>query len=133
MVLDLDLFRVDKGGNPDKIREIQRKRFKDTGLVDAVVEKDTIWRQFRHTLDNWNKLKNVCSKAIGEKMKKKEPQGDENQAAPNNVVSKLDSLTVEILQPLTVNQIKKVRECKIIKYCVNVTQDCLIFCASRIS
>ena len=26
--------------------------------------------------DNWNKLKNMVSKAIGEKMKKKEPVGD---------------------------------------------------------
>ena len=26
--------------------------------------------------DNWNKLKNMVSKTIGEKMKKKEPVGD---------------------------------------------------------
>lgn len=108
MVLDLDLFRVDKGGNPDKIREIQKKRFKDTRLVDIVVDKDTAWRQLRHKLDNRNKLKNVCSKAIGEKMKKKEPLGDEKEGAPDNIVTQLDNLTVEILQPLTVNQIKKV-------------------------
>lgn len=108
MVLDLDLFRADKGGNPEKIREIQKKRFKDTGLVDIVVEKDTTWRQLRHKLDNRNKLKNVCSKAIGEKMKMKEPQGDENESAPDCIISQLDNLTVEILRPLTVNQIKKV-------------------------
>lgn len=108
MVLDLDLFRVDKGGNPDKIREIQKKRFKDTGLVDIVVEKDSTWRQFRHKMDNMNKIKNVCSKAVGEKMKKKEPLGDENEKVPDVIVSKLDSVTQETLQPLTVNQIKKV-------------------------
>ena len=61
MVLDLDLFRVDKGGDPEKIKEIQRKRFKDVGLVDTVVNHDTNWRQLRHKADNWNKLKNVCS------------------------------------------------------------------------
>ncbi|CAG9762141.1 unnamed protein product [Ceutorhynchus assimilis] len=109
MVLDLDLFRADKGGNPDKIKEIQKKRYKDVGLVDTVIEKDTLWRQLRHTADNWNKLKNVCSKAIGEKMKKKEPQGDSSEAVPEDVVATLDSLTVEQLQALSVNQIKKVR------------------------
>jgi len=31
MVLDLDLFRADKGGDPEKIRELQRKRYKKTG------------------------------------------------------------------------------------------------------
>lgn len=33
MVLDLDLFRVDKGGDPALIRETQEKRFKNPGLV----------------------------------------------------------------------------------------------------
>ena len=49
MVLDLELFRADKGGNPDtspdKIRENQRKRFKDVTFVDKVVEADTKWRK----------------------------------------------------------------------------------------
>lgn len=108
MVLDLDLFRADKGGNPDRIRENQKKRFKDVSLVDKVVEADAKWRQLRHKADNLNKLKNVCSKEIGEKMKKKEPQGDINEAVPDNIVSLLDSLTSDLLKSLTVNQIKKV-------------------------
>ena len=57
MVLDLDLFRKDKGFDPDKVRENQRKRFKDVNLVDTVIEKDKIWRQLRHRADNLNKLK----------------------------------------------------------------------------
>ncbi|KAJ8968311.1 hypothetical protein NQ314_002372 [Rhamnusium bicolor] len=102
MVLDLDLFRTDKGGNPDRIRENQKKRFKDVTLVDIVVEKDTTWRQLRHKADNWNKLKNVCSKAIGEKMKKKEPQGNPDDAVPENVATQIENLTVDMLHPLTV-------------------------------
>ncbi|KAK5648426.1 hypothetical protein RI129_003318 [Pyrocoelia pectoralis] len=107
MVLDLDLFRVDKGGDPEKIKEIQRKRYKDLGLVDAVVHQDTNWRQLRHKADNWNKLKNLCSKIIGEKMKCKENQGDVNDAIPNNIC--IEELTSDILKTITVNQIKKVR------------------------
>ncbi|CAG9865016.1 unnamed protein product [Phyllotreta striolata] len=109
MVLDLDLFRSDKGGNPDLIKEIQKKRYKDVSLVDKVIERDSTWRQLRHKADNWNKLKNVCSKAVGEKMKKKEPQGSPDEAVPENVVSNLENLTADLLKPLTVNQIKKVR------------------------
>lgn len=45
MVLDLDQFRVDKGGNPDKIRENQSKRYSDATLVDQVVEADSQWRK----------------------------------------------------------------------------------------
>lgn len=45
MVLDIELFRADKGGNPDKIKENQAKRFKDVTLVDKVVTHDTQWRK----------------------------------------------------------------------------------------
>lgn len=44
-MLDLDLFRTDKGGDPEVIRETQRKRFKDVTLVDKLVAADTEWRK----------------------------------------------------------------------------------------
>ncbi|CAH0713169.1 unnamed protein product, partial [Brenthis ino] len=109
MVLDLDLFRADKDGNPDKIRENQRKRYKDVALVDIVVEQDTLWRKLRHDADNLNKLKNVCSKEIGQKMKNKEPVGPEDEPVPQEISDNLINLIGEQLRPLTVNQIKKVR------------------------
>ncbi|XP_068720379.1 serine--tRNA ligase, cytoplasmic-like [Montipora capricornis] len=108
MVLDLDLFRVNKGGDPEKIRENQSKRYKDTKLVDEIVEADNKWRKLRFSADNWNKLKNLCSKQIGEKMKRKEAVG-ESEELPENVVDGLEELTPEILQGLTVTQIKSIR------------------------
>lgn len=45
MVLDIDLFRTEKGGNPDLIRDSQRKRYKDAGLVDKVIAADEAWRK----------------------------------------------------------------------------------------
>ena len=45
MVLDLILFRADQGGDPDKIRELQKKRFKDVAHVEKVIELDTRWRK----------------------------------------------------------------------------------------
>ena len=50
MVLDLVQFRADQGGDPDKIRELQRKRFKDVTHVDKVVEADTKWRKRKRLL-----------------------------------------------------------------------------------
>uniref|UniRef100_A0A8C5NU03 serine--tRNA ligase n=1 Tax=Jaculus jaculus TaxID=51337 RepID=A0A8C5NU03_JACJA len=107
MVLDLDLFRVDKGGDPALIRETQEKRFKDPGLVDQLVKADSEWRRCRFRADNLNKLKNLCSKTIGEKMKKKEPVGDD-ESVPENVLN-FDDLTADKLATLKVSQIKKVR------------------------
>uniref|UniRef100_A0A4W4HTE2 Serine--tRNA ligase, cytoplasmic n=1 Tax=Electrophorus electricus TaxID=8005 RepID=A0A4W4HTE2_ELEEL len=107
MVLDLDLFRADKGGDPELVRETQRKRFKDVSLVDKLVQADTEWRKRRFTADNLNKAKNLCSKSIGEKMKKKEPVG-EDETLPEDA-QHLEAITADTLLPLTVTQIKKVR------------------------
>lgn len=109
MVLDLDLFRADKGGDVEKIRKNQEKRFKNVALVDTVVKCDQKWRELRHVADNLNKAKNVCSKAVGEKMKKKEDPGGE-ASLPDGITEKLTSLTIDDLRPLTVNQIKLIRE-----------------------
>lgn len=45
MVLDLDLFREDRGGNPAKMRENQGKRYKDASMVDKVISADSEWRK----------------------------------------------------------------------------------------
>ncbi|XP_066284758.1 serine--tRNA ligase, cytoplasmic-like [Branchiostoma lanceolatum] len=107
MVLDLDLFRVDRGGDPNKIRENQSKRYKDVTLVDNVVQADEQWRKLRYQADTLNRLKNLCSKTIGEKMKKKEPVGEESDSPLTE--DELEKLTPEALQAMSVNQIKQIR------------------------
>lgn len=44
-MLDINLFRVEKGGNPDLIRESQRRRFANVEIVDEVIQFDKQWRQ----------------------------------------------------------------------------------------
>lgn len=105
MVLDLDLFRVDKGGDPEKIRELQRKRYKKPELVDQILEVDEKWRKLRFLGDQWNKLKNLASKTVGDKMKKKEPQGDSDEI-PAEVLAKMSDLRADELREMTVMQIK---------------------------
>ncbi|XP_014675908.1 PREDICTED: serine--tRNA ligase, cytoplasmic-like, partial [Priapulus caudatus] len=106
MVLDIELFRAEKGGDPAKIRENQAKRFDDVTLVDKVLDADATWRKLRFQTDLWNRLKNLCSKTIGDKMKKQKPVGD-SDLLPNDLEANLESLTTETLQALTVTQIKK--------------------------
>lgn len=78
MVLDIDLFRVDKGGNPEIIFKNERDRFKDTKRVELVLEADENWRKCKFFLriilvrfrgDAFNKLKNLCSKIISKQIK----------------------------------------------------------------
>ena len=45
MTLDIDLFRPEKGGDPDKIRKNQERRFADPAMVDKVVKSDEEWRK----------------------------------------------------------------------------------------
>ena len=44
-MLDIVLFRTDQGGDPDIVRESQRRRYADVTLVDKVIEYDGEWRQ----------------------------------------------------------------------------------------
>lgn len=36
-MLDVNDFIVERGGNPDRIRESQRRRFADEGIVDEII------------------------------------------------------------------------------------------------
>lgn len=53
-MLDINLFREEKGGDPEKIRESQRRRFKDAGVVDEVIALDKAWRQREFLIHNFS-------------------------------------------------------------------------------
>lgn len=42
-MLDINLFRVEKGGNPDLIKESQRKRGASVEEVDTIIQLDKEW------------------------------------------------------------------------------------------
>lgn len=69
---------------------------------------DAVWRTCRFKADNYNKLKNVASKEIGERMKKKEAAGDDG-SLPDDLAQKLENLKIDDLKPFTIAQIKQVR------------------------
>merc|ERR1712048_613841 len=114
MVLDISEFRAEEGGNPDKIRENQRKRSKNVELVDIVVEADQAWRKSNFQKSECRKVGNMISKAVGERMKKKMPLGDTDVIPdgflPKEVnaeyAEKISTMTKDMLEPLCTKQIK---------------------------
>ncbi|KAI9140081.1 cytoplasmic serine-tRNA ligase Srs1 [Paraphysoderma sedebokerense] len=72
MTIDINLLRADKGGNPDLVRDSQRKRGAPVSSVDETIELDKQWIKIRFSLDEMNKKLNAIKKDIGQKMKAKE-------------------------------------------------------------
>ena len=78
-MLDINAFRVEKGGDPEKIRESQRKRYACVEDVDKVIELDEQWRQANYLENTKKKELNALNKAIGAKMKNKEDATEEKK------------------------------------------------------
>ncbi|KAI8318317.1 seryl-tRNA synthetase [Martensiomyces pterosporus] len=71
-MLDINLFQAGKGGNPDLIRESQRRRGADPKVVDEVIELYQEWTKVKFDLDEVSRTLNANQKEIGKKMKAKE-------------------------------------------------------------
>ncbi|CAF3356549.1 unnamed protein product, partial [Rotaria sp. Silwood2] len=104
MVLDIDLFRSEKGHDPQIIRDSQKKRYKRVELVDDIIQYDTQWRTVRFQADQWNKMKNLCGRTVGNKKKAKENEGDTEQL-PKDFQINLETLNADLLSKLTVKQL----------------------------
>ncbi|XP_050238586.1 serine--tRNA ligase-like [Mercurialis annua] len=63
-MLDINLFREDKGHNPELIRESQRRRFANVNVVDEIILLDKEWRQRQYEVDNLRKEFNKINKQI---------------------------------------------------------------------
>ncbi|CAG8800543.1 5830_t:CDS:2, partial [Racocetra persica] len=61
----------DKGGNPELIKESQRKRGASVELVDQVISLYDEWRTVRYDLDQVKKQQNALQKQIAQKIKDK--------------------------------------------------------------
>lgn len=73
MVLDINLFRVSKGGNPEKVKESQRRRYASTEAVDKVIELDKAWVSKDYEASQLSKELNQLNKDFGAAMKSKSP------------------------------------------------------------
>ncbi|KAJ9141246.1 hypothetical protein P3X46_031803 [Hevea brasiliensis] len=65
-MLDINLFREEKGHNPEIIRESQRRRFANVDIIDEIISLDREWRQRQFELDNLRKELNKINKQIAQ-------------------------------------------------------------------
>jgi seryl-tRNA synthetase len=75
MPVDINLFRKDKGGDPDIVRKSEAVRCRDGKIVDEIIELDELWREKRHELNLYNKELGAISKEINQK--KKDTKGED--------------------------------------------------------
>ena len=92
MPIDINLLREPaKGGDPDRWREMTRKRFKSPELVDKVIALDEAWRKASFEAAQARRRLGEVQKAIGQKMKAKE-----DAAAEKADKETIDALIVEL-------------------------------------
>ena len=76
MPLDINLFRKDRGGDPEKVRESQRRRYDSVEIVDEIIKMDDEWRMMTGDIDKLKAKKNAIQKEVGKKKKAKEECDD---------------------------------------------------------
>mmetsp|Transcript_29677 Transcript_29677/g.41781 ORF Transcript_29677/g.41781 Transcript_29677/m.41781 type:complete len:465 (-) Transcript_29677:3030-4424(-) len=93
MVLDITLFRDE--GDPDLIRESQRRRFQPPEVVDKVREADEKWKSARYELDQANQKRNSLQDEIQKKRKANE-NTDALVTEKKQVETRIEELKVEV-------------------------------------
>ncbi|KAL0642800.1 hypothetical protein Bca4012_041090 [Brassica carinata] len=63
-MLDINLFREEKGKDPEIIRESQRRRFASVDLVDEVINLDKEWRQRQFEVEGLRSEFNKLNKQV---------------------------------------------------------------------
>lgn len=76
MVLDINIFRKDKGGNPDLVRTSQERRFASVDLVQEVIDADNAARKCKHEWEMKKAESGKIQKEIGQRAKEKKPYDD---------------------------------------------------------
>eukprot|EP00981_Chlorochromonas_danica_P011603 scaffold4140_cov178-Ochromonas_danica.AAC.16 len=131
MPLDITLFRKD-GGNPDLIRESQRRRYKPVEAVDEIIAKDDEWRLLTGSIDKLRKQRNIIQKDIANIKKAvaiaaKEGKSAEEQAQLDQqsveLVKQKDALDIEIEQSELKQKDLKVEVDKMLTKIGNIVAD----------
>ncbi|KAF2742233.1 serine-tRNA ligase [Sporormia fimetaria CBS 119925] len=71
-MLDVNDFITERGGNPEKIRESQRKRHASVEIVDEIIKDWEEHRRTQYEATQFGSKINACQKKIGQAKKNKE-------------------------------------------------------------
>jgi seryl-tRNA synthetase len=69
MSIDINLIRTEKGEDPAKVIESEKKRFKDLKIVDELIKLDKEWRTEKYKLDSLRRDYNTINTQIADKKK----------------------------------------------------------------
>ena len=101
MPIDIEDLRAFKGGDVEKVKESERRRFNADGpaKVDKIIALDETWRSNRGQIDNLRKAFNAESKRMGEFAKQRKEKGAEwFNARKDEVSAKTAAIKVEIAE-----------------------------------
>ncbi|KAF2474365.1 serine-tRNA ligase [Lindgomyces ingoldianus] len=101
-MLDVNDFIAERGGNPDKIRESQRKRHASVEIVDEIIKDFEVHRQTQYAATQIGSQINGLQKQVGQKKKAKE-SADEllaEMAALKELKKKKEDEAAELLVKL---------------------------------
>lgn len=93
MTIDINLLREEKGGCPAKVAESERRRGRDPGIVDKLVQADKTWREATYSLEQGRRDLNAVNKEIGQR-KKADPKAacEDLVAKTTEIKARLQSL-----------------------------------------
>ncbi|KAL6649407.1 hypothetical protein ACP70R_013631 [Stipagrostis hirtigluma subsp. patula] len=101
-MLDINLFRAEKDGNPDLVRESQRSRYAPVELVEEVIALDRAWRERQFELDKIRQELNATSKKIGKlKASKQEEEAKKLMESTDEIKKRLAAKEVEVQEAKT--------------------------------
>lgn len=70
MVININILREEKGGNPEEVKQSEIKRGRDGKVVDEIVDVDKKWRTAMFNMEQAKKECNIINKEIGDRKKK---------------------------------------------------------------
>jgi len=70
MTIGIGILRADKGGNPDEVRESEKRRFRDGKLVDESIDLDKQWVKAQYDVEQKRKEVGKVQTEITERKKK---------------------------------------------------------------
>jgi seryl-tRNA synthetase len=99
MPIDIEDLRAFKGGDVEKVKESERRRFNDPARVDTIIALDETWRTRRGEIDRLRKAFNAESKKMGEYAKQRKEKGAEwFNARKEETKAKTAEIKAEIVQ-----------------------------------
>ncbi|ORX56935.1 seryl-tRNA synthetase [Hesseltinella vesiculosa] len=93
-MLDINLLLEDRGGNPEIVKESQRRRGAPVEIVDEILAIYKQWVKTQFNTDQKNKELNALQKEIGKKFKAKE-DASELVAKKNDLQKEKEALTAQ--------------------------------------